>query len=153
MNTIGIDMRRTLTHFALVVFLFSAKAAANEARCVSYSDSSAEIAGMISGSKSAYPKAPNSYQYVFFHLHLVRPICISGGADSDGLDKAYDKIETIEIGVTSSAEYRTFRQMIGKGVSCTGRVAPALAGFHWADVVIWGASCTPNNLLGEGNKK
>jgi len=111
--------------------------------CVSYSESESNIIGFVSAGRTKAPNFPPllTDKFAFFHIHLEVPMCIDAGANEDGLEPAYERIEHFELGITNAEEYRSIRQFVGKRVRCTGKFSPAITGFHWDDVILWNPLC------------
>ncbi|QBB70094.1 hypothetical protein ELE36_06790 [Pseudolysobacter antarcticus] len=150
MNKIGSRLVSTL--ISLTVFLsFSKYAEAFDlvsgkvtTPCVSYSEIEKNIIGLVSAGRTKAPNSPPvlTDKFVFFHLLLEAPICIDAGTGVDGLEPAHEKIEHVELGITTAEEYRLIHQLVGRRIKCTGKFAPSITGFHWDDVILWNAVCS-----------
>ena len=133
----------------MLAILFTMSVAATQVSgtdCLSYGSSSVVVGRL---SRDAVP-GPPGYKSIadgdrresYFVLQPAAPICIREGKNQDGLEPAATALN-IELGVTDAATFRSLSGMVGRSVSCKGRIASSLVGHHLiaSDSILWAPQC------------
>lgn len=109
-------------------------------KCLQYQPSVVTLHGTIQ--VKAFPGPPN-YQSIAdgdapetgWYLQLQDTICLKASARADGIDKAEEDVNEVQL-VLKQELYHRYRDMVGKKIAVIGTLFHAHTGHHHAKILI-----------------